>query len=105
MLWWLVNGSWLLLLSAVALRHQFGAIWWVIAAFSIYSGAIFAGFVLNPHRVPEWVEMLCFGNMEAEYYALLWPSAIDLWPDSVDKTWRWPAIAAIVELLGFAGSF
>jgi len=101
----MINGSWLLFLSSVALRHELGAIAWLVAAFSIYGGVIFVGFVMFPHEIPAIVHFLCVGDMEAEYYALLWPSTIDLWPDTVDRTWIWPAVAAILELLGFTVFF
>lgn len=98
-----MNGSWLLALSAWALRHELGVVWWLVAAFAFYGGAVLAGFVLYPYQIPYCIERLCFGDMEAELYALLWPATVELCPDEVDTTWRWPAVAAVVELLGFAG--
>lgn len=105
LLWWMLNGCWLIVLSGISLRHELGFFGWALIGLGVYGGILFGGFALFPHELPEWIDALCIGNMREEYCDLVWSSRRDLYPDKVDRTWVVPAVVGLIELLGFSGVF
>lgn len=103
--WWLVTASLLVMLSGITVLKDWGAVGWLAIAGGLYSGVICLGFSLYPREIPYSLEILCVGNIEEEFYSLMWGTRQVMEHDVVDRTWRLPALAAAILLIGFAGQW
>lgn len=99
----MLNGCLLIILGGLKLHQELGLFAWLAIGFGVYGGIIFGGFAFFPHQLPAWIEFLCFGNMQEEYYHLVWSARRDLCPDVIDRTWILPMLLAVVEIAGFSG--
>lgn len=101
--WWMLNGCWLVILGGCSQRQELGAFAWAAVLAGAYGGVVVGGFSLFPHQLPNWIDVLCAGNIREEFYDLMWSSRRDLLPDRCDRTWVVPAIFGMVEFVGFLG--
>lgn len=82
--------------------RQYGWAALLCTGFGVYVGVIMFSFARWPADIPGAVSAICFGNMEQEIYGLLWPQYEDVPADTVDTTWRVPAVFGALLILMFA---
>jgi hypothetical protein len=99
-MWWLTLVAFSSMLGGLSLFQQEWQAALLVSIFSAYICVIVGSFALW-YDPPDFIRLICIGEMEESLYQFMWPSFEDLPSDRIDKTWRIPAIFAVIETIAF----